>query len=198
MSLEELLTGILGVRGSWLIELSQEEWEGKVWAKLGKIVKAVVKVGEVELRDLEALKFLLKKSSQIDAAYLKPLEEEVESSISVDGMTLFELIGEIAQEEEVKKRIKGVVSQLFKEGSVRVMELLPAGDQEVVELSKRLKESLEKGNGHYAFLTQEEFFSLLVKREERELLLVVSRDALDDFKVDSKEIVERLKEALTV
>jgi hypothetical protein len=155
-------------------------------------------VGEVELRDLEALKFLLKKSSQIDAAYLKPLEEEVESSISVDGMTLFELIGEIAQEEEVKKRIKGVVSQLFKEGSVRVMELLPAGDQEVVELSKRLKESLEKGNGHYAFLTQEEFFSLLVKREERELLLVVSRDALDDFKVDSKEIVERLKEALTV
>jgi len=94
MSLEELLIGILGVRGSWLIELVEEEWEGKVWARLGKVVDAVVRVGEEELRGLEALKFLLKKSSQIDSAYLKPIDEEVESSMSVDSMELFELIGQ--------------------------------------------------------------------------------------------------------
>ena len=197
MSLEELLIGILGVRGSWLIELDEEGWEGKVWAKLGKVVKAVVKVGEAELHGLEALKFLLKKSSQIDAAYLKPLEEEVENSISVDSMELFELIGEIGQEEEIKERVKKVLSQFFKEESVKLMELLPGGDEEVVELSAKLKEAFEGNSCHYALIRYEKLFSLFVKREGRELLLVISKDELANFELEKEKIVERLAEALT-
>jgi len=195
MTFEELLISVLGVGGSWIVEVGDERWEGKVWAKMGKVIKAWARLGEVELSGLDALKFLLKKSSEIKRIYLRPMKEEVESSLSLESMDLFNLINQVDLEKEARKKVQEVITNFFREERVKLVELPPGEEPELVEVSQLFKKALEESKCQYALVRHEKVFTLFLKRE-RELLLILSKDELANFELEKDRIVERLSEAL--
>jgi len=195
MTFEELLISVLGVGSSWVIEVGDDRWEGKVWTKTGRLVKAWARLGEVELSDLDALKFLLKKSSTIKRVYLRPVKEEVENTLSLESMDLFNLINQVGLEKEVKKRVQGVMDGFFKEERIRLIELPPGEEPELAEVSKLLKRALDGSGCHYALIRHEKVFTLFLKGE-RELLVVLSKEELANFELEKDKIVKGLTEAL--
>ncbi len=123
MKLEEILFGLIGTGGCWVISINMKSAEGTIYIKSGVIVRVEYKNSYSEQEGESALKTIIKNSEEVRSVDLEPCKKPVEKNLNCNFsslMSFFELYKVEKEAEsailEIETNIQEVYDELILDG----------------------------------------------------------------------------------
>ncbi len=186
MTFDEILLGLLGTGGSWVVELRLPEGrEGKISIKNGKLCGAKLVHRDHEISGHEALKEILSEAESVEEVGLYPPQKVVcpEQDLSLDPIDLADVLSSLKESGEGPRPEYKKVFEYFMKHLTKIAGLLGAKVVKADTLETIIDVKLDRD---ICFFTPEQMVSIL-----RELNKVFSSSPIGQLvfmAIDTKDL----------